>query len=243
MELTITYTIKSTIKEFPAGEVFSAKDFPVDVAKQKTVNKILDNMVATGHIRRLMKGRFYKPIIMDSGEQPLEIRQIVKDILEKNGKTIGYLTGSSIFYELGVTAQKSFDLQIALPKNRIAAKRGIYRITFIAQQNRITKTHIPLLQLLDCLRFFKNIPDTMPDKTCRRLFELFRQLDNKQIATIKQLALNYSPQTIAMLGAILETLNQNEDTTELFHALNHQTSYQLGISNDVLLNQKKWHIR
>ncbi|MDR0509983.1 MAG: hypothetical protein LBH06_02680 [Rikenellaceae bacterium] len=50
--------------------------------------------------------------------------------------------------------------------------------------------------------------------------------------------MKYNQATIVFLGVLLETLNQDEDTTELFHTLNHQASYQLGISNDVLLNQK-----
>jgi hypothetical protein len=60
---------------------------------------------------------------------------------------------------------------------------------------------------------------------------------------IKLLAINYTPQTIALLGAMLETLNPQEDTTILLNALNPQTTYKLGISDKVLLNQQKWKIR
>ncbi len=30
--------------------------------------------------------------------------------------------------------------------------------------------------MLDCLRFFKNIPDEMPDASCQRLLYLFKGL-------------------------------------------------------------------
>jgi hypothetical protein len=61
MATSITDTVKDTIKKFTCGFVFTAKDFTVPVEKQKTVNKLLDNFVATRQIRRLSKGRFYKP--------------------------------------------------------------------------------------------------------------------------------------------------------------------------------------
>jgi hypothetical protein len=39
-----------------------------------------------------------------------------------------------------------------------------------------------------------------------------KELDEQQIAKIKKLVLKYTPQTIALLGAMLEVLYPNEDT-------------------------------
>jgi hypothetical protein len=83
----------------------------------------------------------------------------------------------------------------------------------------------------------------MPDEACKRLLYLFSQLDEAQITKIKKLALKYNPSTIALLGAMLETLNKNEDTSMLLNKLNPQTSYKLGISAKVLPNQQKWYIK
>lgn len=243
MAAYITDTVKDTIKKFDYGYVFTAMDFPLPIEKQKTVNKLLDNMVAAGQIRRLSKGRFYKPQMSNFGELPPDTFQTVKDLIEKNGKTIAYLTSYSVFNKFGLTTQVPVTLQIAMNKAKKSTTRGNYRISFVIQPNMITKENIPVLQLLDCLRFFKDIPDTMPDEACSRLLFLFSQLSNKQISLSKRLVLKYNPSTIAFLGALLETLNQGEDTTALLHALNHQSSYQLSVSKDILLNQKKWHIR
>ncbi|MDR1652288.1 MAG: DUF6088 family protein [Prevotellaceae bacterium] len=239
----MTDTIKSTIDRFTTGFVFTAKDFPVTVEKQNTVTKVLNNMVAAGQIRRLCKGRFYKPQKSKFGELPPDTFQTVKDLLEKNGKLIGYLTGYSIFNKFGLTTQVPAMLQIAVSKEKKLVTRGNYRISFIIQQNTITKANVPVLQLLDCLRFLKNIPDAMPDEICRRLLVLFKQLTPEQINTAKRLAAKYPPSAIALLGAILETNNENEDTTVLYKALNHQSSYKLDISNEILFNQKRWHIK
>jgi len=238
----MTDTIKNTISTFDSGFVFTPADFPIDLRKQATVNRILNNMVASGQIRRASKGRFYKPKITEFGELPLNTYQLVKDLLEKNGKVIGYLTGYTAFNELGLTTQVPFTLQIGVANEKKAIKRNYYRISFIKQQNDITKENIPLLQLLDCLRFFKNIPDSMPDETCRRLLLLLKELNEKQREGIKKLSLKYTPQATALLGAMLETLNPKEDTTEMLNALNPQTFYKLGISDKILFNQKKWNI-
>lgn len=111
------------------------------------------------------------------------------------------------------------------------------------QWNMITKENIPLLQLLDCLRFFKNIPDTNPMDSCKKILGLLSKLSEIQRNKIKKLALKYTPQAIALLGAMLEELNPNEDVEMLQNSLNYQTFYNLSIPQEVLPNQKKWNIR
>ncbi len=236
-------TIKNTLASFDFGVVFTPGDFPVDPRKQATVNRMLNHMVAAGQIRRISKGRFYKPKITEFGEQKPNTYQIVKDLLEKNGETIGYLTGYTVFNELGLTTQVPVALQIGVASEKKALRRDYYRITFVRQQNPITKKNIPLLQLLDCLRFFKNIPDSMPDERCRRLLLLLKELNAKERETIKRLSLKYTPQATALLGAMLETINPGEDTTTMYNALNPQTFYKLGISPSVLPTQQKWNIK
>ena len=104
-------------------------------------------------------------------------------------------------------------------KEKKAIVRGIYRIRFIRQDNTITKENIPLLRLLDCLRFFKNIPDTTPNNSCQRLIYLISKFEEQEISKIKKLALKYTPQAIALLGAILEIVKPQEDTSLLFKKL------------------------
>lgn len=238
----MTETIRNTINRFAAGYVFTTFDFPVDVSKQATVNRILNNMVAAGQIRRLSKGRFYKPQISDFGELQPDIDQVVKDLIEKNGKPVGYITGTTIFNKYGLTSQASADLQIAVRKEKKPIVRGTYQINFVSQPNTITKENIPVLQLLDCLRFFKTIPDTSPEQACQRLIEIFSELDSKQILSAKKLVLKYNPASIALLGAILENACPDEDVSTLYRALNHLSTYKLGMLETALPNSKKWHI-
>jgi hypothetical protein len=236
-------TIKNTINKFPLGYIFTTNDFPISVKNPKGVNKVLNDLVADGYLAKLSKGRFYKPERGKFGDLKPDTYQTVKDLLVKGGKLIGYITGYYVFNELLLTTQVPAILQIATRKEKKAIERGIYRIHFVKQENTITKETVPLLRLLDCLRFFKIIPDTTPDRACQRLFQLLKELDEPQIAKIKKLALKYNPQTIAMLGSMLETINSQEDTAALFKKLNPLTHYKLSISENVLPTQKKWNIR
>ncbi|MDR2929159.1 MAG: DUF6088 family protein [Cytophagaceae bacterium] len=219
--------IKNTIDKFSPNEVFTVSDFPKTAKSPKGVSKILNDLVAEGILRKLSKGRFYKPETGKFGELSPDTYQTVKDLLVQDGKLIGYITGYSVFNDLELTTQVSAVLQIGMRREKKALMRGTYRISFIRQENSITKENIPLLRLLDCLRFFKNIPDTTPDKACQRLLYLLSELDEQQVAKTKKLALKYTPQTIALLGAMFETINPQEDTESLFKKLSPITVYKL----------------
>ena len=235
--------IKNTIDKFELGYVFTADDFSMTVGHPQSVSKILNELTTIGYLRKLSKGKFYKPKMSKFGELPPDTYQIVKDLIQKDGKLIGYLTGYSAFNDFALTTQVPAILEIGTRKEKKAIVRGIYRIRFIKQENTITKENIPLLRLLDCLRLFKNIPDTMPDDVCRRLIYLTGKLNEQELFRIKKLALKYAPQAIALLGAILGTIHPQEETNMLLKKLNPLTTYKLGISVEILPTQKEWHIQ
>jgi hypothetical protein len=243
MKTNITHTVRSTIETIEAGIVVSASDFPDAVQSPKAVSLILNTLVSEGILRKLSKGRFFKPETDKSGELQPTTFQVIKDLLAKNGRLIGYTTGHSVFKDLGLTSQEPDIIQIGTRKEKRPIVRGLFHIHFLKQENIITEANIPLLRLLDCMRLFKTIPERTPDKACQRLLQLVQELDKQQISEIKELALNYTPQAIALLGAMLETLYQDEDTTALFSQLNPITDYKLSISEKVLPTQKKWNIR
>jgi hypothetical protein len=245
MKTNITQTIREAVATLDVGIVISASDFPIAASSPKAVSLILNVLVAEGILRKLSKGRFYKPEKNQSGELQPTTSQVIKDLLVKNGRLIGYTTGYSVFNDLMLTAQKPDIIQIGTRKEKrpIVRGDGLYHIHFVKQENIITEENIPLLRLLDCLRFFKTIPDTTPDKACRRLLQLIQELDRQHIFEMKELALNYTPQAVALFGAMLETLYPDEDTSALYQVLNPITDYKLTISEKVLPAQKKWNIR
>ncbi len=144
--------ILNKIGRLPNGYVFTYNDFMGEVDNSGAIIKALNRMAATGKIKKLSKGRYYKPDKTPFGDlEPVEY-QVAKDLLEKNGKIIGYITGFSIYNKLGLTTQMSFVIQIRRNETRPSIKRGRYRISFIKQKNTITKENISLLQILDAIR-------------------------------------------------------------------------------------------
>ena len=150
-------------------------------------------MVASGKIAKLSKGKYYKPENTPFGNLQPNQAQVLKDLLEENGKITDYLTGYSIYNQLGLTTQVSNTVQIGKNQVRPNFKRERYTIAFVKQKNIITKDNIPLLQVLDAIRYIKDFED-------------------KEIKRLVRLALIYPPATRALLGALLEQLQQGKIT-------------------------------
>ena len=219
-------------------------DFLTEVNKREAIIKHLNRMVKSGKINKLSKGKYYKPQESVFGTLLPEQYQIVKDLLEEGGKRIGYITGYSAYNSLGLTTQISNIIQIGKQQTRPKLKRGRFTITFIKQKNTINKENIPLLRLLDVIRFIKKIPDTTVDKSCKRLLMLLSELNNDDKVQIIKLSFKYSPGTRALLGALLSNtrINENELLNELFKSLNPITTYDIPVSEEVLPTAQSWYI-
>ncbi len=241
--MKVSEYIKSSIDKLPKGYVFTYSNFIADANKKEAIIKALNRLAATGKIVKLSKGKFYKPEESPFGTLEPEQKQIVKDLLEKDGKLIGYITGLGIYNQLKLTTQVSYVIQIGRNETRPALKRGMYSITFIKQKNTITKENIPLLQLLDAIRFIKKIPDTSKETLCKRLKALLEELDTKRINTMVRLSMKYPPATRALLGALLEILNANINLNSLKESLNPITTYRLGVSENILPATINWNIK
>ncbi|HEU0227559.1 MAG TPA: DUF6088 family protein [Arachidicoccus soli] len=151
--MKLSENIASYTDRLPKGYVFTYSDFTKEVDKKEAVIKALNRMVTAGKIVKLAKGKYYKPETTPFGNLQPEQSQIVKDLLEENGKTVGYLTGYSIYNKLGLTTQVSNTIQIGKNQIRPDFKRERYTISFVRQKNIITKDNIPLLQILDAIRY------------------------------------------------------------------------------------------
>ena len=93
---TVDY-INFTIDRLPKGYVFTYSDFDKDVNKREAIIKCLNRLAVSGKICKLSKGKFYKPEKSAFGTLLPSQYQRVKDLLEKNGKIVGYITGYSVY--------------------------------------------------------------------------------------------------------------------------------------------------
>lgn len=234
--------IAVTIDRLPKGYVFTYADFTTEVNKKEAVIKALNRMVVSGKIAKLAKGKYYKPESTPFGNLEPNQFQVVKDVLEEDGKVIGYLTGYSVFNQLGLTTQVSNTIQIGRNEIRPALKRDRYTIKFVKQKNTITKENIPLLQFLDAIRYIKKIPDNSLSSICGRLLSLLKKMADKNLATLVRLSQKYPPATRALLGALLEELGILEFQESLQKSLNPITKYKLSGISKTLKTAEKWNL-
>lgn len=230
------------IDRLPKGYVFTYEDFIDEVNKKEAIIKALNRMAASGKIAKLSKGKYYKPENTPFGKLQPSQAQIVKDLVEENGKILGYLTGYSIYNQLGLTTQVSNTIQIGRNEIRSAFKRERYSISFVKQKNTITKENIPLLQILDAIRYIKNIPDAKIEASCRRFLGILQTLKPKERETLVRLALKYPPATRALLGAMFDELTEVNLAKDLMKSLNSITKYKLGGVQAALRTAEKWNI-
>lgn len=240
--MKITDYIADRIDRLPRGYVFTYIDFMEEVKSKEAVIKALNRMVSAGKINKLSKGKYYKPEKTTFGELAPPQYQIVKDLLEEDGKVTGYLTGYSIYSKLGLSTQIGNLIQIGKKEVRSEFKRGRYKISFVRQRNIITKENVPLLQLLDAMRYVKKIPDATISGSCYRFLALISQLKEPEVKTMVRLSQKYPPATRALLGAILEQLQRTQFLNILRESLNPITQYRLPGVETILSTSQNWNI-
>ncbi|MCD4817961.1 MAG: DUF6088 family protein [Candidatus Cloacimonetes bacterium] len=236
------YVIKK-IERLPKGFVFTYEDIIKEVNSKEAVIKNLNRLVTSGRLSKLSKGRFYKPEITLFGKLEPNEYQVAKDLLEKNGKIIGYLTGLTVYNQLGLTTQLGNIIQIGRNEIRPAFQRGKYKIFFVKQKNNITKENIALLQILDSIRYIKEIPDAETSFLCNRFLNILSELSLKNKTALIRLALKYSPSTRALIGALLDKTGDEKLTENLQNSLNPITIYKLEITKENLSTIEKWNIK
>lgn len=235
--------IVNKIDRLPGGHVFTYSDFIDDVNSREAVIKALNRMVDSGRIAKLSKGKYYKPETTPFGTLQPPQEQVVKDLLKEKDKVTGYLTGYSIYNRLGLTTQVGNIIQIGKNETRPSFKRGRYTIAFVRQKNTITKENIPFLQILDTMRYIKKIPDTTVQNSVKRLLAIVKDLSDDGGNSFVRLAMKYPPSTRALLGAMLEALQRDSSSEQLYKTLNPITKYQLEDASKILPNLVKWNIR
>ncbi|HHT9121239.1 MAG TPA: DUF6088 family protein [Candidatus Wunengus sp. YC63] len=241
--MKVTDFIENKLDRLPKGYIFTYIDFMDNVNKKEAVIKALNRMASSGKISKLAKGKYFKPETTVFGDLNPDLSQIVKDLLEDNGKVVGYLTGYSIYNKLGLTTQVSNVIQIGRNNVRAQFKRERYTISFIKQNNTITKENIPLLQILDAIRYIKKIPDAALVKSAKRLKAIIQDLSDSDKNSLVKLAQKYPPAARALLGLLLEDTKNINLTALLNKTLNPITTYKFPGLSEAFPYTEKWNIK
>ena len=207
--------IKQKIESFPTGVVFTISDFGFDPSYDLALAKALSRMTTSGELCKISKGKYYKPII-------------------------GYITGAQAFATMGLTSQISSAIMIGSGKYRRPLQRGEYKISFLRQDNPITKDNIEFLRILDAIKLIRDIPAVSPETACKAIISLIQSLSPQSSEELEKLSLTYTSYVRALLGAMLEYIGR--PTAIVRKSLNGVSSYKLPISESVLPNKSNWNI-
>lgn len=241
MNSSVARAVKSELRKIKEGEVFGYQRFTVSGKEELALAKTLSRLSKQGEIKRISKGRYYKPRKTSFGILRPSEGEIIKTQLYKNGKRIGYLTGSALYNQLGLTTQVPNTLVIA--RNAIQPPREIngYRIKYVKRTIRFTERDIPFLELLEAFKNIREIPDSSPSQSLPVLIRKLRELSSGEVNALIQLALQFNPATRALIGAVLEQYMPGTRYSVLKESLNPLSKYKLEIDSSLLPNKTKWN--
>lgn len=239
--MIIADEIKEKLLSTAYGVVLTIEDFDIETENQPALVKALNRLVIKGELNKIAKGKYFKPKKTQFGILQPTASEVVKDFLEKNGKIVGYITGTAAFASMGLTTQITSAILVGSNKYRRPVMRGEFKVSFLLQTNPITEKNIPILRLLDAIRLIREIPATSPDESVAIISKLIKSLDIEQQRELCDLAEGYTQYVRALLGAIME--NAGLKTFNLRRGLNGVTSYKLPVSDKILPNKTNWNIR
>lgn len=241
--MTVAKEIENKVSLIPRENIFTIEDLQFPSEWWENVRVKLGRMVNLGLLKKVGKGKYYRPLTTIFGTIAPKQEEVVKDLLEKDGKIVGYLTGYYRWNQMGLTSQVSNIIQIgtAVPKRN--TMRGIYSIKFLTQPNEITKENIRYLIILDAINNIKKIPDTSIPESVVRLSSILKSLKQQDIEVLISLAQKYPPSLRSLLGAMLEEIGWSKYIDGLYKSLNPLTTYKYPEITKVLTNTSKWYIR
>lgn len=240
MEGKVVDIVENCINKMRYGYIFTPSDFYDSVKDPVQVSRALRQLLQKGKICRVAKGRYDKPKQTILGVKPPSIDWMLQEFLMDGKRIIGYMTGQYAYSLLGLSTQISSVYTIGSNTYRRAVKRGNSTIRFILQPNTITRANIPSLQILDSIRFIRQIPACSPNEACALLRITICNLQPDERSLLASLALAYTDYVRAIVGAILDETDTN--TNSLYNSLNPSSAYKIGLTDEALPNRKKWRV-
>ena len=226
----------------PAGSVFDYAQLEIASEKFVTAAQSLSRLTKKGVITRLARGKYYKPQQSKFGNSRPRESAVINALTIRQNKRIGYLTGLSVYNQLGLTSQVSNTLVIATANPLQPKNIEGYKVKYVRRNTSFLDEDIPLLQLLDALRDIKTIPDSKPDDSLKILKDRIADLSKVKKERLVVLALSFNPGTRSLLGAMMEQYFPDISVSKLKQSINRLSLFELGISIEILPNKRSWNI-
>lgn len=241
--MKISKKIKNTINRLPAGATFKYQELELSKSEYGAATKTIERLIAEKTIKRISNGVFYKPKKTVFGELKPGEEDLLRPYLFLGNNRIAYITGTALYNRMGLTSQVPKDIKVASKIKEIRTRIGNINVRRVKSYIDVTSKNYHLLEILDALKDFKQIPDLNRKAAIKRLINAITSLKKRDILRLLNYANEYPPRTRAFLGALLESFNINMDLDSLKQSLNPLTEYKLGIIPDILSTAENWNIK
>ncbi|MBE7510458.1 MAG: hypothetical protein HS118_09710 [Bacteroidia bacterium] len=239
----VTQNIQKQISKLAEGTTFKYEQLAVEPQEFVAAAKAIERLIAKGVIKRVSTGVFYKPKKTVFGELKPNEDELLKPYLFEKGKRIAYITGTSLYNRLGLTTQIPKSIKIASRNKRITVSSGSIKATPVKSYVDVTDTNFYLLELLDVLRNFKQIPDLDKSSAIKIISKKLKEFNPTETKLLVKCSLSYPPRVRGFLGALLESIKTSSDLTALKKSLNPLSEYEYGIDKKQLPTVENWNIK
>ncbi len=241
--MSIAQTIQSAIETMPTGQIFGYQELPCYAKSPSAVIKAVSRMVSDKRLKRFSKGKFYVPKKGLFGSRKPSDSELIRSVLYKEGCLRGYVTGLSLYNQLGITTQVPRTITVAYNGGRQEKEFGTIRIKMIVTRIPIKEKDVKLLQYLDVLKDIKKILDADINLTLEIIRQYIAELSDGEQLRLIALAQNYySPQVRALVGLLFTSLTLPVPNS-LSCSLNPTTTYKLKLDSLKWPMAKEWNIR
>jgi hypothetical protein len=240
--MTTAKKIANKIAELPRDTTFGYADLSILPEEYVTAAKALERMQKKGIIKKLSKGIFYKPNITVFGELKPREEEILRPYLYEDGKRIAYITGTSLYNQLNLTTQVPAMYKIASAEKRIYINRGRIKAKPVKSYAPVTEKNYRMLGFLDAMKDLNNIPDVNKKSAVLIFLSRLRKMTSKELHELIKYALLYPPRVRALLGSLLEKLDEKISTKKLKDSLNPLTNYTYNLRDSDLTTRQNWNI-
>ena len=241
--MKISKKIKEIINKLPAGTTFKYRELDISNNEYGAATKTIERLIAEKKIKRISTGVFYKPRKTVFGELKPGEDDLLRPYLFIGSNRIAYITGTALYNRMGLTSQVPKDIKVASKVKEIRTRIGNINVRRVKSYINVTNMNYHLLEILDALKDFKQIPDLDRKAAIKLLIAAITSLKKKELLRLFQYADEYPPRTRAFLGALLEKINMDLDLDYLKQSLNPLTEYKLGIIPNMLSTAEKWNIK
>ncbi len=227
----------------PEDITFGYEQLPIGREEFWSAAKTMERLQKKGLIRKLSKGKFYKPKMTVFGEKQPGEQDILKSYLYQKGQRMAYITGISLYNQLGLTTQIPSVIQIASRSRRNIGAIGTIKVSPVKSYVDVTDENYQILGFLDAMKDLKKIPDVDVSAALAIFKNRIKGLGPEQQSQMVDYALSYPPRVRALLGAVMEDIKSGTDLNGLKESLNPLTRFELSIPDAALKTALNWNIQ